>query len=922
MKPRWALIRSSVRRPPSNAHRATIHASQIISFTRESPPITQAQFSTSEARLSSDAAHHAVHHLEHYANPQPNCETARFTPIRRVKMDSEASAVQIPSRRPPNYRPEHDFGTWVLALQDRQLSHGRQGVIEVWRKLCSHGLYLPEGGDDAPYLWNCFIANPELVDEVFQHAAERKRKGHLNYRKLYSQIVTHAIRDPAQFGDPVHWHHRLARHGLASTQDFQTMARYAVSKPESLQSLKRIFLRLNDRKYQGLVLDALGNQGRMTLALEWQAMLKGNDSRQNNPSIRYYVQDIQSETVAKETKIQTQSQDEGTMPHSAPSRLPKLTLRNKTDEGVTLTDDLLSRILATRAFSLNVILKGLSMLSLPLIGTSALRAIALRSGDSQTFMEYLTELAEANVAIEASHYTHMILNLATSGREEELQAVLNSDQHPSNFDDIGLQEHLLRQCLSRGDLESARPVLTFLTLNSQHPSLEAWNMVLKQYAVNRDVVRIHQTLERMEAEGIHIHRSSLTMLCQYCLRWRRGRHPPPALPGRRAGGPEDDMEPLTSNRRPFTRDEEAFALVGIWKKLITSGYSISPLRWHEPLRRLGHLGHFEELSKLCGWLADWYAPRPTSNSKGWRGSQREKVKARALLTMSDPRHPLRRLFSESFQKAVITWGIQDGIRRVLTWNGRAMAYKNGRYTISVESGSPNGPAKSAGHETPQYVDWVLISEMEAQRRKGMEQDMIQEVIQRPDPSVFTGGLKVLTDLQQHRGVVVNTVEIRRGVNTSLWRIFGIGRRSRRLNFRFKILNAYKLEEIVLEMEKAWGARGPGLWPRLMTRSEAHDRYVSGQVQGLSLIQQLVESKNPESTSKGSVMLEPDEILHRRMRMAFVLFGPKPAILVGSRARGLQRKIPHDTWTKLVERWAVRGEGTFDAYGAFTLPSSE
>jgi len=213
-------------------------------------------------------------------------------------------------------------------------------------------------------------------------------------------------------------------------------------------------------------------------------------------------------------------------------------------------------------------------------------------------------------------------------------------------------------------------------------------------------------------------------------------------------------------RRPMilsTRTNDLDMAIGILMDIMKSGSFVPVTFWREIIRRLGMLGRFKDLDRLCLFLAFWYGPvRNVPSTYGQPLPRHRRVRYRhrvpAQVPTSHPLHPLKILFSVSLQKAIVEWGFIHALCR-----------------------TPKPP-----------------------------NNLMNITRDGDSPSVSVAcGITLLKRLDHH-GVHIDGAGVRSAIFNRLVTYYGPGRSKRLYNRAAKLNNRLELKDMVRQVDQAFG----------------------------------------------------------------------------------------------------------------------
>ena len=547
-----------------------------------------------------------------------------------------------------------NFSLWIELLQFRQRIYGLEGVVDVWRGMRRRSIDLPVEGREADVLWKTFVdasfGDPRkisLIEQVLKYAQDLKERTGLRYQGLYKLIAGRHFRTRPT--NVRRWDERLTAAGLTTPEDLTLVIADATNASNRGEGF-RIWLSLARDKAQheiyNIAITEILKFEDDKLAAYWHRSLLGHG---HAPST------AMSETAAVRKLVELDKNWSSTMIRSSAGRstdskrdtknvqpgFPQLTRASMNTivgdvygiKPKEISDSFCARLFATRAFSLDLVIKGLSFLSVDTLGPLATREMAVRAGSPVEFNQKLNGLEKLGIKIGTSVYAQLVVK-ASRDRDARLwNAVLETDQHPDVYEDAVMQEALVISFLQQRRLNQAHLSLSALSWATKDAQHRAWNRVLQHYIIDRDYEAIFATVQTIQNQGLPLTLYSLTLLRRYLL------------PGRRRG-----KRPNTHDRRP----RWALHLVMNACTHTASKRGYVPINlWVEVLKRYGMTRRWRRTEGLVLWLLEHYtvnnpAIMRNANRRVYLGQTRARRQALRL----------RLLFSPVMLRALFTWGFR------------------------------------------------------------------------------------------------------------------------------------------------------------------------------------------------------------------------------------------------------------------------
>ena len=552
-----------------------------------------------------------------------------------------------------------DQTLWLELLQFRRRNYGDNGIMTIWKAMRRLEFQLPTYGSVAGELWENLIElglqKPLVLQEVIQHARKRLRETGSRWPKLYQRVVVHYLET-----DPLtacRWHKRLYKKFPPNRQQLQAIFQRFLSNSQAIGALQMIYKQLRYNSLYSYIVPELCRREEYNQAIAWHNILiEANDlprcSLEVEPLMHYLALYGDQNQLVDLTKAMVDAGVPFPQAFKQPFRENTFISREMMNRmhgdryGIVpknLSDEFCARLFATSLFSIDTVVSGLRFLGIDAVGPLAFREILAReSYNASDVSRRIDSLRAAGLSIGNSVFSTMVRKFALEGKTTLLEDLVRCDQHPEALEDWKLQETLLASYQQAGDQTQFERTMAILMLNaSSSPSRQAheqWNLLLRTYVTRRDVKGMLKIITAMRERHILISPKS----CGYvrlCLLPRRQRGRSSAMLG--------DV-PLVIN---------------IWQGVLLSGGALPSKAWIEMLRRLGMLGRLRELEKLALWLAQWYTSRAFRASEVSLTSRlghetAVPISVPTSLPPTHPRHPLRIIFTDVAQRAIITWGFQ------------------------------------------------------------------------------------------------------------------------------------------------------------------------------------------------------------------------------------------------------------------------
>ena len=558
----------------------------------------------------------------------------------------------------------HNLRLWIEILQFRQRLDGLAGIVAVWQGMRQRGVELPVVGEEADILWPTLIR--ATIDEhksgqfdLLTYVVGLKQRTGEHYASLYELIVGSYLRVKPSVVRP--WHKRLSDAGLVSSEALRHIMPDAVHSPlptEAFSQYRQLYRRCLGRDlYDACIGEALRLENSPAAALPWHSFLvKNGDGPSQAMFARPEVQRLFAldgnhslPMVHRKGTAQPKALDVALPQYPAMSRGSMSSLVGDV-HGIkpkNISDTFVAKMFATRAFTLDIVIRGLGFFAVSSLGPVALREMAVRSGSPAEFCNHLPTLKALDINIDDNPYCRLLQNLAKENQVELFHALLSSDQHPEAYSDLPTQEALLATFLDIGNWIQAH--LTLLCLSQAGAALHAgaWNRVVQHYLRQRQYLLSAQTIEHLQTQKSPLTFTTLTFLHRYMLPLRRKTKRP--VESQRFDRPPFDALKFVTNAVIYADNNARVSS-------IPENY-VRPRVWRELLKRYGMAHRWPEVDKLVGWLVERYS---TEHFQRTAKATETATEGRVVLR---PSCPLHFIFDAQMQQALFNWGFRNAALR-------------------------------------------------------------------------------------------------------------------------------------------------------------------------------------------------------------------------------------------------------------------
>ncbi|KAI9742578.1 MAG: hypothetical protein M1818_003719 [Claussenomyces sp. TS43310] len=644
---------------------------------------------------------------------------------------------------------------WICLMDYRQRRYGQAGVLTIWRAIRSRGVKIPFGRN-ADKLWTSILdlgfKDPSLLQDICRYANELYDTTGRSWPRLYVAIMQHLLvqGDPAE---ALRWHDRLIDRHPPSTASFSRLAGNVFFYKGDATIFRELYLRSNHRNAYSKIIPILLSRQDFQTALQWHFfLLKLGDlppsANMVEPLVQYLAVYDHAQAVKVTNSLVTAGVSFGQAVSANLEKNVKISremmniVHGETfNIGVKKYNDRLgARWFATRWVSLDIAINAIHALGVEAIGPLSLHAMALREMEPKIVVGRIEQMKELGISIGDSVFSKALDTFARREDVLNFEALLKNDQHPDAMEDWKLQEALMASYARAEDWAKFRHTLAVRTALTPNAEIEEFNLILRCHATNGDRNAILRTLEDMRDRTIPAKPMTIRYMLQRILGPRRRGH---------------------SLVASATNVADLNLAISILKRLMESNCFVPVTSWKEIIRRLGMMGRLNDLDRLCTWLAAWYEPdsnfRFRSSALAYPQLPEQGLHlVPSQVPTSHPLHPLRILFPDSLQKAIVEWGFIHAPTRTRAPSSTCRSLL---------------PAAASPPELPPY----------------------------------TRGITLLHRLHKHK-VAINASCVRRAIYTRLVILHGPGRSKRRRNSALASQNVSNLDEMVRHIDGAWGGQ--------------------------------------------------------------------------------------------------------------------
>jgi hypothetical protein len=544
---------------------------------------------------------------------------------------------------------EH-FDLWCICLDFQRLRFGDEGVKAIYRGLRNRcGRHFPFAGPQADHIWDAFISTGtrdlaflrNLCSFEVRSGAPRKNflvdiVGRLleGENPSWARETTLRLRGKHQIdrADVFHLFLCACRSDCKTALDKFCGVYAALSRSNLYHDVIEHLFRQNREVEAFFMHKYLISKGDLPQDFEALAPLVKSIA-QNGFGLTQFLRELERAGASFEAQARKLYELERARMVGVSSG--NLNIVASTTFGrqprTILTDEFAARAFATSSLSFDLVLGGLRLLGLIAVGPLSVRAIALSVDGPDALLKRFAKLQEADIDTGASTYVRVIKRLAAQRHTTLLAAVLDTDQHADVFDDVTVQKQLLVNYYTSRDWPQINRTLAILNAGETDGKAKerSANFLLQTALLVKDWPGISQIVAKMRRDRQKIYMETVQTM-QGLL------------------SPREVKFTKKSRRQP---DEIGF-LIRLWQDVLESGVYFEPVYWREVIRRLGMLGHWDDLESTVLWVASWY-----SSHKNYTDCHHDRTRSQRAL---------KQLFSSRQQAAIISWAFLSQSRPSLS----------------------------------------------------------------------------------------------------------------------------------------------------------------------------------------------------------------------------------------------------------------
>ncbi|KAL1954961.1 hypothetical protein VTO42DRAFT_419 [Malbranchea cinnamomea] len=685
--------------------------------------------------------------------------------VQQLEIESDVGHCrEIGSKLVDDARLARDFNLWRELLLYRQRHYGDGGTLDIWkgmRERCS-GVDLPVAGDIGLLFWKSFVQLGlkresflvELKDYAQDAWARRGRKWH----GFYGAVVGGYL-ERGSVRKALKWHWLLKDTHLTQPNDILRVFKPAMRSKNGMKAFRAICRTVDGHKIYSSVIPELWQRHMVNDALSMHRLLvQRGDGPQAVEEVEPLIQHIRTYGSKREkSKFLQEMIESGTA--SKDHWLKLLGQGTVGSDGDTAKDvkDASTRDCSQTATDTHgQQTRFTDEFGARLFATKSFSFELIVAGMQMFSVKTIGPLTLRQMALRARDVNEIA---------QQIQALQKIGISIGN----SVFSRVVQKLVEQGDHRTLQDVLQ----SDQHPDvledLETQELLLSSYTLSQDWRQANKTyaiLSVLSDEDPY----NLNVQFRNAVNTRRWSTMTELIDQMKDKGIVPSQRSIARvtrmvlpPRRPGRRPQQSrtwlkalWHLLGTLQHIAKCGGEVPPRSWKEGLKRLGMTGRWTELERLCLWLADFYSsPRWHCHASASAIVNRVHGSGDgqpSQLTTAQTRSALSTIFSLPLLQGIIAWG----------------------FTILPAVLRKTSPVINPWSTTGEtLIPWVR-------------------------------GLILLRRLKE-KGVVIHDAAVQKACRHRLAVLYGKYRRSnRKKNRALRRGNPYKLEELLADMDKAWG----------------------------------------------------------------------------------------------------------------------
>ncbi|KAG8625055.1 hypothetical protein KVT40_006806 [Elsinoe batatas] len=557
---------------------------------------------------------------------------------------------------------------YTRLLDQRRRAHGRMGVQQIWQAMCARGVDLPAGDPVLLKIWSIFLTafmdDMVLLKELILHASAMKKRHASNFDFLYPKIMEyHLAKNPENARKLFDF---MQTCDLLPDRIASPLVKPVLAHNIPLEA-QAVFKHIYHLGTERDLYDTFAEEAKV-VGLSKRSLQKWHDfliTQGDLPSAHMRTAPVIERLFANDRKEQKKQarqvnraekqwvketeQTNDPFDLNAPFTRERLSSVIGEIHGVkqkSVTDSFCARIFATAGISSGFMIGALSVFGLDTIGPLALRELAARGENIDSFKIALRDLRDRNIAITDCVFSRAIRKFASDGRQDLFDSIVQSDRHPDTYEQRDVLERLVEADLLQDKTIDAHALLAVLVMSDRDSHNAEWNLLLRAEIKNKRMSRVIAIINEMLQQTQMIRYATIRYMLDEMLPARKlGKHPPP-------------------RSSDSTKDRDTLLIVTeLCLAILSAGQEVAVTTWRELLKRYGMSGRMDELSRISTKLVEHHVQVKGSGN----------VLDGSAQTARDMRR-LQYIFGHEMQRAIVAWGFYHAPLTNIHVSGSAAAW--------------------------------------------------------------------------------------------------------------------------------------------------------------------------------------------------------------------------------------------------------
>ncbi|RTE72437.1 hypothetical protein BHE90_013144 [Fusarium euwallaceae] len=356
------------------------------------------------------------------------------------------------------------------------------------------------------------------MEELFAFAQQLRDEYDFNWPELYMKVV-HFYLSQSDYDAASRWHLKLMPGFRPDLDSFGALLTSFVIdfSPDMQRTLTRMYVFSPFRELYDYVVPALFDSGQSHPARVWRKRFILFDdyptSTKSKPFLDFASRYFPTIGLTQE-ELKLLGRDASALADSTSKDS-----QSDQPKGI-YSDKFTARWFASPWTSSEFAINLMHKLGLKTIGPLSLQSVALREDDARGVADRLTQLEQLRIAIAPNLYCKAIVSFAKGGNDDLLRDLLHCDIHPDEFDDPETRQLLLAAAARQQDWGRERllqevEALDVWTSQQKHSHSEELNQYLRAMLRREDLHNVRLILDEMDTSNVSLwQRNSAAVLRQ------------------------------------------------------------------------------------------------------------------------------------------------------------------------------------------------------------------------------------------------------------------------------------------------------------------------------------------------------------------------------------------------------------------------